>query len=266
MAIRPCAPRKRSTMSGSPPRPPPLLTRAIIEKVKPPAHIQKPAAARRGNARERAPSCIGTTATQRPIASGNNVPNTSPTLCASRIWAIAPSLMLPMPLRSIPRITLMATVPRRPSRPPPRNNLPIFLWSADVSQSAAAASRRPSALSPASTPEAITSAVGSMVVIRSGAHLFRSTDQISAVESWDTTARDYLPRGESSEITARFVTDGGAHVHKLLWMFVGGATWRQGDQAVGDHHQPYSTKTSSDMAPKSNVTYVMEKPKSRMLA
>jgi|GEM_PF-1078834 hypothetical protein len=95
--------------------------------------------------------------------------------------------------------------------------------------------------------------------------IFGSTDQIDW--RWrHTTARDYLPRGESSEITARFVTDGGAHVHKLLWMFVGGATWRQGDQAVGDHHQPYSTKTSSDMAPKSNVTYVMEKPKSRMLA
>ncbi len=48
---------RRSTMSESSPRPPPLLTRAMMLRIRPPAHIQKPAAASRGNANARAPSC-----------------------------------------------------------------------------------------------------------------------------------------------------------------------------------------------------------------
>ena len=173
IAIRPCAPMKRSTMSASPPRPPPLLARAMMLKIRPPAHIQKPDAASRGNAIARAPSCIGTTAMHRPTANGNSVPNTRPTRWASRSCGVAASSMFAMPARSRLMMTLTTMVPSRPMRPAPRNSRPIFLWSVDVSQSAMAASNCATAPSRSSANSSAVAVVGSMVVIRNGAHNFR---------------------------------------------------------------------------------------------
>lgn len=70
--------------------------------------------------------------------------------------------------------------------------------------------------------------------------------------SWYTTPRDYLPEGVSAETNTRFVPRVIAQVHKA---------------AIGHGvHQPYSIRTSIVIAPNSKVTYVIEKPNSRMLA
>ena len=71
---RPRAARNRSTMSASPPPGPPLLARATMTSTSPASHAQKPAAARRGKASERAPTCSGTMATARPSRSGTITP------------------------------------------------------------------------------------------------------------------------------------------------------------------------------------------------
>ena len=58
--------RNRSTISASPPPGPPLLARETMTSTSPASHVQNPAAARRGKASERAPTCSGTTARARP--------------------------------------------------------------------------------------------------------------------------------------------------------------------------------------------------------
>ena len=60
----------RSTIWALPPPGPPLSASETMTMTKPPSQAQKPAAARRGNASERAPTCSGTTATARPSSSG----------------------------------------------------------------------------------------------------------------------------------------------------------------------------------------------------
>ena len=45
---------------------------------RPPSQVQKPAAASRGKASDRAPTCSGTIATATPSSSGTSTPNTSP--------------------------------------------------------------------------------------------------------------------------------------------------------------------------------------------
>ena len=63
-------------MSALPPPGPPLLASAIITRTSPLSQPQKPAAARRGKASDRAPTCSGTTATATPSSSGTSTPKT----------------------------------------------------------------------------------------------------------------------------------------------------------------------------------------------
>ncbi len=65
---------KRSTIWALPPPGPPLSARATMTTTKPANHAQNPAAARRGNASERAPTCSGTIATAIPSSSGTSAP------------------------------------------------------------------------------------------------------------------------------------------------------------------------------------------------
>ena len=91
MTSRPWAARNRSTMSALPPPGPPLLASATITRTRPLSQAQKPAAARRGKASERAPTCSGTTATARPSSSGTSTPKTRPTRKATNSCGSAPA-------------------------------------------------------------------------------------------------------------------------------------------------------------------------------
>ena len=78
-SITPKAAMNNATNLLVPPPGPPL---AMIDKITrsiPKNQAQKPAAARRANASERAPSCSGTTATARPSMTGSTAKRASPT-------------------------------------------------------------------------------------------------------------------------------------------------------------------------------------------
>ena len=62
----------RSTKRALPPLGPPLAPMATTDSTEPMNHAQKPVAARRGKASERAPSCSGTTARAAPIINGSS--------------------------------------------------------------------------------------------------------------------------------------------------------------------------------------------------
>ncbi len=121
-AMSPMPAMNSPTASAFSPRVPPFSSSAIVVRIAPPSHIQKPDAARRGNAMARAPSWIGTMATHAPITSGSSVANTSPTRWASMSWAMIcePSTVSVPSMRSTLSITLITTEATRPSVPPAR--------------------------------------------------------------------------------------------------------------------------------------------------
>ena len=70
--------RNSPTNLASPPPGPPLAAIEMTTRTEPTNHVQKPAAASRGKASERAPSCSGTTAMAMPSSSGSSTTNVSP--------------------------------------------------------------------------------------------------------------------------------------------------------------------------------------------
>ena len=158
-------PRYSSTIFESPPRGPPLKARAMTRSTVPPSHAHRPAAATRGKASERAPSCNGTTSTPIPSSSGRTTASTSPTRYAAKSWLrSSTSRNVPSPsTRSIPRITATVPTASTPSSDPPTSSLPIVLWSLVVNTPTVATESPRSA--DVASPTTGLSKVGSSVLI-----------------------------------------------------------------------------------------------------
>ena len=169
-AVRPARtrtlpPRYSSTIFGSPPSGPPLKARATMTSTSPANQLHNPAAARRGKASDRAPTCKGTTKTPIPSSKGRTAPSTSPTRNAAKswLWSSTSNSAASPSTRSIPRMTPTVATASRPRSEPPTSSLPIVLWSLVVSTAAVATeSLVPMDVVSATTGE---SRVGSRVLI-----------------------------------------------------------------------------------------------------
>ena len=132
---------------------------------------QKPAAASRGKASERAPTCSGTAATAMPRSSGTSTPKTRAMRKATNICGSAPASnsVSPPSIRSAPSITPSTAAPTRATSEQPMKLRPMTFESLDVSHEARAATAPPlasSATAPAGTSATVS---GAMSVVLIGA-------------------------------------------------------------------------------------------------
>ncbi len=154
--------RNSPTNFASPPPGPPLAAIDTTTSTAPMNHVQKPAAASRGNVSDRAPSCSGTTAMAMPSNSGTSTTNVSPILYSANNCGmeLMSSIAASASMRSMPSNAATTITPSRPTSDTEMNNRPMRLWSVVVSQSLTDDKRAPAdAEASAEAPAACVSMV-----------------------------------------------------------------------------------------------------------